>query len=187
MIGLEGSRNEFLKLLADMGEEPAFVTRGRAPQMALDALLGDCHAKREEMLEWPKFHLAVLAQRVDEHWSRLARFLAAPRSFEMLEVLYAELRANKPAPSRWLTSDRAALRQFITSAERFNRRWSDYLADLELDPVNRPRRAYNDFYCIEKVCAVGSERVVHGFEPLAMIDREYLEQRFPPLALPTLA
>jgi hypothetical protein len=86
-----------------------------------------------------------------------------------------------------LVSDRAVLRNFIESAQRFNRSWRAYLADLNLEPVNRPRRAYNEFYCIEKACAVGSERVVQGFEPLAMINHEDLERHFPPLALPTLS
>ena len=64
MFDYEGSRSEFLKLLSECGEEPAFLARARAPQMALDELLNACNSKREEMLKWPKFYLAILAERV---------------------------------------------------------------------------------------------------------------------------
>src|SRR5687768_13668235 len=38
MFDYEGSRSEFLKLLAQFGEEPAFIARAKAPQLALESL-----------------------------------------------------------------------------------------------------------------------------------------------------
>jgi hypothetical protein len=187
MFDYEGSRSEFLKLLAECGEEPAFIARARAPQIALDALLETCQAKREGMLKWPKFHLSTLAHRVGNDWSRLGRFLPNPESVTMLEALHASMPSNLPVQDNRLTSDRAALRHFLESSERFNRNWWTYLDSLDLEPVNKPRREYNDFYVLEKACAFGNERVAEGFKPLEMIEWDDLIQRFPLLTLPALA
>lgn len=182
----EGSRSEFLKLLAEFGEEPAFLARARAPQIALDALLRACEAKRVELMEWPKFRLAALALQVGGDWSRLDSLVAVPGSVTLLEALHTNLPTDKPVPTNWLASDKSALRHFLESAERFNRKWRSYLNGLILESVNQPRREYNQFYVLEMECAFGSGGVAEGFRPLDMIDREYLVERFPLLALPSL-
>jgi hypothetical protein len=187
MYDYEGSRSEFLKLLAECGEEPAFIARARAPKLALDALLAACEAKRNDMLKWPAFHLSALAHQVRNDWSRLGSLLAVPKSVTMLETMHASMQTNTPVRTNWLTSDKTALRQFLESAERFNRNWRAHIEALNLEPVNKPRRDCNQFYTLEKSCAFGSERVIEGFEPLGMIDSGYLYQRFPLLTLPNLA
>jgi hypothetical protein len=186
MFDYEGSRSELLKLLAEFGEEPAFIARGRAPQIALDALLQACAAKREEMLRWPRFHLAVLAQQVGGDWSRLGPLLAVPGSVDVLAALHASMAAKYPAVQTSLASDNAALVRFLESAERFNRHWRAYLDGMDLEAVNKPRRDFNQFYLLEKDCAFGGEKVAEGFEPLALIDREYFYKRFPSLKIPSL-
>ena len=75
MFDYEGSRSEFLKLLAECGEEPAFLARARRLQIALDAMLRACETKRDEMLKWPKFHLSMLARQIRNDWSRLESIL----------------------------------------------------------------------------------------------------------------
>lgn len=187
MFDYEGSRSEFLKLLAEFGEEPAFIARGRAPQIALRALLNGCEAKREEMLEWPTFHLSALAQRVGNDWPRLGPLLATPESVTSLKDLHAKLPVKKPNQASWLVSDRAALGYFLESAQRFNRNWQDYLDRLDLESANKPRRDFNQFYALEKACAFGSEIAAEGYEPLGMIDKAYLQERFPLLTVPSLA
>jgi hypothetical protein len=180
----EGSQSELLRFLAEFGEEPAFLARARAPQLALDALLHHCEAKRDELLEWPRFHLAVLAQQIRGDWARLGYLLAAPESATMLAALHARMPAKKPVAANRLVSDKAALARFLESAERFNRHWRTYLNGLDLEPVNRPRRDFNQYYPLEKACAFGNERVTDGFEPLAMIDHTYLFERFALLTIP---
>lgn len=139
------------------------------------------------MLKWPKFHLSMLAHQVRKDWSRLGSLFAVPESATMLEALHANLPAKAPVPTIPLASDKAALRRFLESAERFNRNWRAYIDGLDLEPVNRPRRDFNQFYVLERACAFGSERITDGFEPLGMIDRAYLDARFPLLALPSPA
>ena len=188
MSDYEGSRSEFLKLLAEMGEEPAFIARalGRLG-MRSRQLLQACEAKRNELLKWPKFHLAALAQRVRGNWSRLGPMLAGPEDVALLEAFATSMPSNSPGQSDWLTSDRATLVQFVESGERFNRNWRTYVDGVDLESVNQPRRDFNQYYVLEKACGFGSEQVAEGFEPLGMIDGAYLYQRYPLLVLPSLA
>jgi hypothetical protein len=187
MLEYEGSRIEFLKLLAQYGEEPSFIARARAPEIALESLVRACGAKRDELLKWPKHHLWALANRVGGQWSRLGCLLAVPESVRLLETMHTMMPTSKAARVNRLGSDRAALHRFLESAERFNRNWRTYLDGLDLECVNKPRRDYNEFYVVEKACAFGNERVADGFQPLEMIEREDLFQRFPLLTLPSLA
>ena len=187
MFDYEGSRSEFLRLLAEFGEEPAFIARARAPQIALEELLRGCEAKREELLKWPRFHLAALARQVRKDWSRLRSLLAKADSVAMLEELHANLQVEEPLEASWLTSDKAAVGRFLESGARFNRHWAEYLDHLDLEATNKPRREFNQFYVLEKSCAFASEQAAEGFEPLEMIDQEYLYRCFPLLTLPEMA
>jgi hypothetical protein len=155
--------------------------------LALDVMLCAAEAKRDEMLKWPTIHLSALASQVQNDWSRLGTLLAVPGSAGILAELHTSMHAKTPVQSRLLTSDKMALRQFLESAERFNRNWRAYIEALDLEPVNKPRRDFNDFYVLEKSCAFGSERVAEGFKPLDMIDVKFLYERFPLLVLPVLA
>jgi hypothetical protein len=186
MYDYEGSRSEFLKLLAECGEEPAFIARAQAPLSALEALLSVCEAKRQELLEWPRLHLAALAHQIRNDWSGLRPWLAIPEAVNILEKLHADMPSSQPAKTEWFVSDKAALHRFLESAERFNRHWREFIERVDLEGVNKPRRDYNQFYVLEKACAFGNERVTDGFEPLEMIDGVYLYERFPILILPSL-
>jgi hypothetical protein len=182
----EGPRIDLLKTLADMGEEPAFIARGRAPGVALEAFLRSCEKTRHTMLAWPRFHFANLRQRVHGDWTSLAHLLSETDAAHMLETLDAALPSAKLRPISLLTTDKRMLVTFLNSARRFNRNWQRYLRSLDLEPVNRPRHDYNQYYLIETACAFGHERSAVGFEPLGMIDHDYIEARFGPLKLPTL-
>ena len=187
MNDYEGSRREFLKLLAEFGEEPAFVARARAAEVALEVLLQNCRASRDEMLEWPQRHLANLAQRIDGDWHRLASLLARPEAAAELAALHAQVSIQVSPLPDWFATDSSRLRLFLESAERFNRHWHDYLVSVDYESVNSPRRDYNQFYSLEKACAFGNEMVSDDFRPLELIDLGYLECRFPYLAIPELA
>ncbi|HUQ69729.1 MAG TPA: hypothetical protein VM165_09410 [Planctomycetaceae bacterium] len=173
-----------MRLLAEMGEEPAFIARGIAPQTALGSLLCECGARREELLKGPYRHLAILAHRVDGNWSRLAPLLAGPEAVAELEALHAHMPARRAPRSAWLGTEARCLSQFLASAARFNRAWRAYLTGIDYDAANKPRREYNQYYPVEKACAFDQEPANAVFEPLAMIDVEFLERRFPYLSIP---
>jgi len=187
MFDQEGSRSEFLKLLASFGEEPAFLARARAPEIALKLLLTACHGERMELLRWPTFYLAALASRVGGDWPRLGELLTVPESHRLLSDLFASMPVAAPVQTPRFTSDRMALRRFLQSAERFNRKWKAHLDGLNLEPVNQPRREYNQFYATELDCALGSQTMTADLPQLELIDSRYLYARYPLLHLPTMA
>lgn len=186
MLDYEGSRHEFLKFLAEFGEEPSFLGRARAVEEAFGLLLRECAAKYDELVRWPKLRLALLGAQLQGDWSRIAPFLADADSVTMLEDLQARWPDQKPGQAEWFVSDREALRRLVESVARFNRGWHKFVHTLDLEPVNRPRREYNQFYVLEKECAFGNEKVAENFEPLAMIDESVLIERYPLLPLPRL-
>jgi hypothetical protein len=187
MFDYEGSRSEFLKILAETGEEPAFINRGRAPQFALDALLKSCSVHREERLEWPRRHFATLYLRTAGEWSRLQRYLAAKDDVNLFAVLECQLAPIGNAAPSILASDRALLRQFIESAARFNQDWLSFVDGSGLEHVNELREDYNRYYPMEKACAFGRDTVNEGFNSLPLLDSAFLLERFPLLLLPELA
>ena len=184
MFDYEGSRSEFLKLLAELGEEPAFIARAKAAHYLLDVLVQQCCQKREEMLHWPCSHLSNLVQRIGGDWRRIAPLLANPESVAELEALFDQISfKNSKIPSSSLT-DKGSLRQYLDSAEPFNRAWRHYLEGLDYESVNAPRRAYNQYYPLEKACAFGNSMDSDGFQPLDMIDIRFLSANS--LASPSL-
>lgn len=187
MFDYDGSRGEFLKILAEFGEEPAFIARGLAPQIALDEFVRSCRTHRDEMLVWPKRHYAELDCRVGGEWIRLERSFASKGEIGKLELLHDELSSDRPSSSNVFQTNGSALRQFIQSAHKFNKNWTAFLDNISLDPVNKPRRAYNEFYLIEKGCAFDRVTNENDFVPLEMIKRNYLWQNFPLLDIPRLA
>lgn len=187
MFDHEGSRSEFLKLLASFGEEPAFLARARAPETALQALHAACDAERIALLRWPTFYLSALASQVAGDWSRLGQLLAVPESASLLADLFAMMPDAAPVQTSRFTSDRTALRRFLQSAERFNRKWQSHLDALDLEPVNEPRREYNQHYAMELDCAFDRQIMPADVPHLEMIDTRYLHARYPLLQLPTLA
>lgn len=186
MFEYEGSRGEFLKLLAEFGEEPAFIARGLAPQIALDDFIRSCRTQREEMLEWPKRHYADLYCRVGGDWMRLKRNFASIDEIGKLKLLHNELSSDRTISANVFQTNGSALRQFVKSARNFNKHWKAFLENVSLDPVNKPRRDYNEFYLVEKGCAFDRPMNENDFVTLEMINRDLLWQTFPLLNLPDL-
>ncbi len=187
MFDYEGSRSEFLKVLAELGEELAFIGRGNAPQIALDALLQNCAVYREEQLKWPRRHFATLQQRILCDWSRIKPYLVSQEEIGLFPVLQSQIAPSERTQTfSFLTTNRRVLRQFCESAERFNRVWSAFVTGAGLDHVNELRENYNRYYPMEKACAFGNDSVNEGFEPLPLLESSMLLERFPLLKLPEL-
>lgn len=186
MFDIQGSRGEFLKILADVGEEPAFIQRARSVEIAWQMLLSNCQRQREELLQWPRRHLAILAHRLRRDWSRLDPYLKDPASARCFEDLHRQWESKLPVTSDWTWSDRSALLAFVASIERFNQAWLHALRQVDLEEVNHVRAGYNRFYPIEKDCAFGIDRTALTFEPIEMISFAKLTELFPLISLPAL-
>ncbi|QDV25597.1 hypothetical protein Q31a_39230 [Aureliella helgolandensis] len=187
MFEYEGSRSEFLKILAEFGEEPAFISRGLAPQTAWEQFVSSCRTQREEFLKWPKRHYAVLASQIAGDWKKLERNVASPEDVEKLMNLHEELSSNCTVPFDFFRTTGSALRQFLRSGHQFNRNWTGFVHSVSLDCVNNPRRDYNQFYEVEKGCAFGRVTPEADFVALPMVNRNELWEKFPCLDLPKLA
>ncbi len=186
MFDYEGSRSEFLKILAEMGEEPAFIARARAPQIALEGLLDRCTQKRDEMLKWPRLHFTVLFHRIAGDWTRLDPYVVGNNTESLFTSLATQLKISDAAKPVILATDRGVLRDFVESGGRFNRAWRRFLDDVGLADVNRLREEYNQFYPMEKACAFGTDAINNGFTTLPALEVEFLLNRFPLLSLPVL-
>ena len=68
----------------------------------------------------------------------------------------------------------------MRSFQRFNERWSKYLHEVDLGPINRLRDGYNRYYLLEKECALWSARIAQsGFVPLNFVTTADLLKEFP--------
>jgi hypothetical protein len=168
---------------------PAFIRRARRVQAEWEVILERCRKERERLLEMPRMRLAQLLA-IAGSWSRVAT-VTGELSTARLEALHRQWRPRLRAvlPQSPKESDvLRALELCQESFDRFNGRWTRFVHQIDLAPVNRLRAGYNEWYVIEKECAVGSARTARGaFEPLPPATHEALLQRFPLLPTPATA
>ncbi len=94
--------------------------------------------------------------------------------------------AIRPASSWRL---RTIARDLIVSVERFNqRRWSEHLEGLDLNPINRQVDNYNRYYVLEKECSLGSAKLAaRNFVPKDLhVSLDDLRSELPMLPVPVL-
>jgi hypothetical protein len=187
----QGPRGEFLKCLAELGENPAFIQRAQRVDEAWVQLLERCRTERAAMLRWPWMHLSILADRLKHDWSALAQYLADECQGSHFENLYKEWKGlfeSKTISGNSWTSTRRILGDFVGSVARFNRTWSKFIEDVNLEEVNRLRRDYNQHYPVEKSCAFDCEDVERlGFTPLVPSRWSISRQHFRRLQFPDFA
>jgi hypothetical protein len=154
---------------------PAFVRRGKAVELAFEAQVEVCRAKREEWLEFVRLPLGTLFALAGSE-AALGRFLDNPKQLSTLQQLRSELRPQlrlPPSPTASRRVLRRALEEVRAALERFNKHWQAFIYTLDLREVNDVRSRYNRFYLLEKECALGSLRLVrHGFQRLNPLQPE---------------
>jgi hypothetical protein len=183
--GRESDQREVMQMMAQF-DVPAYARRARNMEQALEHLLERCRRKRNEWLMMARLRLGQLAVLTGE-WSALEAMLD-DEQIARLRQLHAELEPKLRVPLTATTSVRVlrrALVDFIQSAERFNRRWSAYLAKVDLAHVNALRDGYNRFYVLEKECALRNSAVARlGFQHMPPLTSADLERLLPPLFVP---
>jgi hypothetical protein len=163
---------------------PAFARRGQELEYALARLSQRLGREREGMLDMVKVRLRewsgvatgpddwrdTFALPIDPIWS-LAR--VAPPSW-----------SSRPATAR---RRKAVASNLVASVDRFNRRWAEFLAGVDLTPVNRRIDQYNRYYVFEKECVMGSARLAaRHFVAQTPLSYESLLADFPVLPTPAL-
>jgi len=170
-------------------DAPAFARRARQVQEAFDHLVGRCRRQRDEWLAVVRMRLGLLGALAGD-WDRLRPWLVETEQVDTLRKMHADLAPQLRLPVDRTSSERVlwrALGELKESIERFNRRWQEFLGQVDLAHVNRLRDGYNRYYLLEKECAVRSARVARqGFRRLEPLTLDALAGLLPPLPLPRL-
>ncbi|MEM7561152.1 MAG: hypothetical protein AAF394_18670 [Planctomycetota bacterium] len=189
----EGSRVELISLLAEQGEEPAFLRRHRKVVEAQQKFWNVAFEKHRQLRGACEDLLAIVNEKVTGEWEGVADLLIQPSDWRILEQWWIgwEMPERTPLPhpyaDQWLWSRQRALRKLLHAGKRFNATWELYVDTMDLDSINGIIDAYNQFYPLEKSCAFGIEDVSRlGFQELTKIERSQIRERFPRLEIPEL-
>lgn len=188
ILGRDESSEVFKRFLSQF-DAPAYIRRARSVEAALEQLLEHCRRRRAEWLEMVRLRIGMLHALAGD-WDNLRPFLTDEDQLDILRYLLAALASPLRVPVEPTTSARTlrqALRELVESLERFNERWREFLASVDLCAVNELREGYNRYYVLEKECAVRSPRVARqGFVPLQPLTLDDLAVQFPLLPVPQL-
>jgi hypothetical protein len=179
--------DRFFDQVVSQYDVPAFVRRGRRAQEAYQDLLERCRAQRAEWLAMPALRMGQLAA-LATNLHHLVPLLRNADQVIVLRQLQEELNPQLRVPVAPATSRRqlhVALDDLCESIDRFNRRWLDYLAKIDLTLVNGIRADYNRYYLLEKECSMRSPVLARiGFRPLKPLMLDDLKADLPPLPIP---
>ncbi len=161
--------------LLGLFDVPAFARRGQDLEYALARLHARCTRERAAMLEMVGVRL--------RQWSAASTGPdAAIAPLWPASGAQPPTWADRPAPDR---RRRAIARDLVASVERFNRRWTRFLADMDLDAIHRMVDRYNQYYLLEKECVLGSARLAaRSFVPRERLTPEGLLASYPLLPAP---
>jgi HAMP domain-containing protein len=186
-VPIVGREDEAFKQFLSQYDAPAYVRRARQVQAVFEDLLARCRRQRDEWLQMARLRLGML-RALAGVWETLQPLLANEDQLRILRELEAALAPHLRVPVEPATSSRAlkqALAELCDSLERFNRRWTAYLAEVDVSEVNKLREGYNRFYLLEKECAVRNARVARqGYQPLPPLTVAELSTFLPPLPVP---
>jgi len=173
-----------IKELLGLFDAPAFARRGQELEYALARLHDRCALQRDAMLDMVRLRLRQWSSAVTGHDSWSSSFDAPIEPLWGLAGAEAPAWADRPAPIR---RQRTIARDLVASLNRFNRRWTEFLDRLDLEPLNRTVDQYNRYYLLEKECILGSARLaLRHFTPQARLTRAALDDQYPALPVPEL-
>ena len=139
----EGSRAEFMKLLAEREEPPAFVQRAQRVEAAWDWLVRQCSLQRQELLEMPRMRLATVAAVIGQQWTSLSCCVGVRDDIDYLRELHEQwqpqLRVQIPATP----NSRSARSSSMSAA--IERMSSDEAAERSAEWTAGSRRARTRF------------------------------------------
>jgi hypothetical protein len=171
-------------------DAPAYIRRARRVEEAWNDLLERCRHKRAHLLEMPCLRLARFFK-LTASWSPIPADICLPKDVSYLDKLHREWTPQLRSivrPARTAAEIIQALADLVRSFERFNRRWLEFVNEIDLAHVNELRDGYNRFYVLEKECALFSSRIARdGFVPLPLAELKDVLEAFPLLKVPHIA
>jgi len=165
-------------------DAPAYMRREKDTIAAWRGVLTQCEQDYRDQLKMPLLRVGqFVALAGSEVTTRLpsddANYLTG-----LFDKWGTRLRIDvKPAHSEAEIEEAMSL--LVDSFQRFNLRWKRHVHEVNLEPVNTRRMKYNEYYLLEKECAVFSASVARqGYQPLTMATAEDLLEHFPLLRIP---
>ncbi len=184
---MRADENRVFQQVVALHDAPAYVRRARQVQAAFDDVLARCQKQRDEWLRMVRTRLGLL-RGLAGGWEALRPLLADDAQVDALRDLECALEPRlrvTVTPTSSARALRLALRELCDSLERFNRRWREYVAGLDLTHVNRLRDGYNRYYLLEKECAIRSARLANlGFRRLELLTHAEVAALLPTLPVP---
>jgi hypothetical protein len=184
-VPMLGGEDREAKELMGLYDVPAYVRRARQVEGAFETLVARCRQQREEWLAMVRLRVGLLRALAGD-WQAL-RPLLDDDQLDLLRDLHDHLSPTLRVPVEPTASPRAlrrALEDLRESVGRFNRRWEEFLAGIDLAEVNQLREDYNRYYVLEKECALRSATAArHGFQRLRPLGNDEIAALFPPLPL----
>jgi hypothetical protein len=173
-----------IKELMGLYDVPSFARRGLELDETLRRMHDRCRRARADRLDMVHLRLRQWARAVPGPGAWSEAFSAS------IDPLWTLSQAEPPqwndslAPIHRLL---AIARDLIAAVGRFNRRWSQFLDRLNLEPANHVIDQYNRYYLLEKECVMGSGRLAARlFTPVPKLAREQLLRDHPILPVPKL-
>lgn len=178
---------QLFKKITSAFDTPAYMRRARQVEDDWSQLLVGCRRERMRLLEMPRLRLARFMA-LSRPWAQNPAAICALAEFLYLSELDRDWQTKLRTvvqPARSESQARKGLQLTADSFANFNRRWSEFVSGLDLSTANRARELYNQYYLIEKECALRSYRTAQqGFVPLKPIGASDLLQEFPLLRIP---
>jgi hypothetical protein len=179
--------NRFFQRVLGYYDAPAYVRRARQMEESYEQLLAGCRKQRDDWLVMVRIRLALLRALAGD-WTVLSPLVADDAQLDLLRTMEAELQPRLRHRVDATSSVRALRRmlgELTESIERFNTRWREYLAKVDVSRVNELREAYNRYYLLEKECAGHSPTLARrGFRRMGPLTMEELAALLPPLPVP---
>jgi hypothetical protein len=173
-----------VKEMMGLFDLPAFARRGHDLEITLRRFHERCHKARLQLLDMVQLRL--------REWSRAVTGPDAWRTVftRPIEPLWPLAEAEPP---RWaefpapIRRQRVVASNLIAAVLRFNRRWEQFVKQLNLEPVNAVIDGYNRYYVLEKECVMASARLAaRHFQHLPLLTTATLLDDHPPLPVPEL-
>lgn len=166
-------------------DAPAYMRREKDVIAAWRGVLTQCELDYRDRLQLPTLRIGQLAALVggdlqtSGYMEDDAKYLV-----ELFRTCGNPLRSDiKPSRTRAEIAEAKSL--LVDSFQRFNRRWEKYIQEINLESINTKRRNYNEYYLLEKECAVFSASVARlGYQPMQMATSDDLLEQFPLLRIP---
>jgi len=180
VLGRDTDWDDITQRLIGMYDLPAYMRRALRVEDALRGLEQRLAKQRDQQFETVRRQLRLWLSLVEKIPATPLNLNEAQRH-TLDEIMRQVLKDRRPLPGQlWLPRWKKIFAEIQTAVARFNERWDQLLAVVDVTSVNQRIDEYNANYLIEKECAFRSARAAaRGYQPLPHVSRDWLRELFP--------